>query len=338
MNKITLFVGDVDETVATLAKKHCKDAVLIDHKNFHILFDQKYNNITGYTSLGDLPDNVSILYQIFNSADDIFYCAKDTVWSDGKEVDFTYVTSSMQGLTEMLLFQINQLTNKVHNLDLSKYQSDIYTRLIDQRTSNSVQLWSVGGSIAAGVGVLPNERFGQILANQLKLSVSFLTVLGSSIEYQADQLLRSDIRNNDIIIWGITPEERIPFWSDKLNKVVHLNIRHRDHGHANNIDLLPSVIDALLVNRNCFYQSLIHIHQVVNFCNKINAKLLIVGQHISDTLAIHLNNIPNFVNYYHNQSKNQYIDLGFDDEHPGPKQHQIYADFCQEHLKKLNYI
>ena len=338
MSKITLFVGDVDDLVSASAKMHCADARLLDQKNYLTIFDVHPQDITMYTSLGDLPKDLTIVYQIFNHATEIIYCNKDSIWSDRHQLDIDNVTESMQGLTEYMLAQINKTSNKVKNLDLKKYQSDAYTLLIAQRSSNNQQLWVAGGSDVEGVGVDTQQRFGQLLADRLSMPVSFLAKAGSSIEYQADQILRSDILENDIVVWGIPTENRVPFWSEQLNQVLHLSINHRDQDINGKIDLSPAMLDKLLTNKNCFYQSLIHIYQVLNFCKKINAKLLIVGLTISDTLALHLYHVSNFINYNVNPGITNYIDLGNDHTHPGPKQHQAYADFCQAQLKKLNFI
>ena len=337
MSKIILFIGDTDQSVATVAAQHCDSAFLIHKDNYQILFEDQSQDITVYTSLGDLPKELSLVYQILNQADEIFYCAKDTIWSDNRPVNLDYVTDSIQGLTEFVLFEIGNLTNKVKNLNLEKYLPVQHTVLLDCRKSVESQLWISGGSDVEGVGVDQSQRFGQLLADRLSMSVSFLAKAGSAIEYQADQILRSNIQQNDIVVWGIPMDHRIPFWSEKSNKTVHLTSLHRSTV-GDLVDISPKIIDRLLADKNCFHQSLIHIYQVVNFCNQLNAKLLIVGLSISDTLAIHLHNIPQFINFKNKDFTHQFLDLGNDELHPGPTQHQAYADFCQAQLKKLNYI
>jgi hypothetical protein len=337
MSKITIFVGDIHECAAALAVQYDPNAKLLDNKNYNLVFESHECDVTFYTSLKNLSKDISLIMKILNLADQIFYCNHDGAWSDNKKIDLTDVTASLQGLTEFILFQINHLTNKVQNLNLDNYSPTAYLRLVDSRISDKNQLWVAGGSDVFGVGVEPAQRFGHILGEQLNLPVSFLAVPGSSIEFQADQILRSDICKNDIIVWGLPPEHRVPYWSDIRGEIVHLN-RMTNQKHRDYITISVDVANKLIADRTCFFQSLVHIHQVINFCNKVQAKLLIVGITISDTLAIHLHNLPNFFNYSTSYTSTQYIDLGSDNFHPGPKQHQSYANFCQEKLKKLNYI
>ena len=116
----------------------------------------------------------------------------------------TDVTNSMQGLTEYILFNINNIKHNVHNLDLTKYDINIkkFTALTAERLSDGPQLWVGGGSDTAGVGVESHERYGIILGNTLKIPCSILAVYGAPLIWTADQILRSDIRPGDFVILG----------------------------------------------------------------------------------------------------------------------------------------
>ena len=296
MSKITMFVGDVCEYVSVLAVQYDPNAKLLDKKNYNLIFESCEGEVTFYTSLGDLPKDIPLIIKILNLADQIFYCNHNGLWSDNKKIDTTDVTDSLQGLTEFILFQINNLTNKVQNLNLEKYNPTAYLRLVDSRIGEKNQLWVSGGSDVFGIGVEPDQRFGHILGERLKLPVSFLAAPGSSIEFQADQILRSNICKNDIVVWGLPPEHRVPYWSDKRKKVIHLTGAN-NQSHQNSLSISVSIANKLVADQNCFFQSLVHIHQVINFCNKTQAKLLIVGITTSHTFPIHLHNLANFFNY-----------------------------------------
>ena len=224
------------------------------------------------------------------------------------------------------------------DVDQSLTDPSAYLLLVDKRQSNNPQLWAVGGSDVHGQGVDKSERFGQLLADQLNFDVTFLTKPSSSIEFQADQVIRSDIQENDIVVWGLPPEQRFPLWSDAVNKVLHITPQHRDSKNKDNYELSPNVLDRLIASRQCFYQSIAHIYQVANYCNKVKAKLLVVGLGTSYYLAIRLSQLSAFKNYKNFQTPTASVDFGTDGEHPGPKQHQLYADFCYSHLKQLQYI
>jgi hypothetical protein len=344
---INIYIGDTSESLAAAAKAADPMAFLIDHSNLKEFLDSPKDDSTVYTSLGDLPkiptgtkkvsDYDNAVYSLLDLADNIYYCPPDA-WSDNKTINLTSVTDSLQGLTEYILYEFKQQKNNVYNLNLTDYSSQAYTELVDSRKIPNQQLWISGCSISHGVGVDPTQRYGQLVADELNLPVSFLTAGSSSISWAIDQIVRSNICSGDIVILGLTNEVRFPYWTTD-NNLWHINVNHRDQAQRlSSTNLTSDIIDRLITDDNCFYQSIIRIHQLVNFCNKINAKLLIFGLICSPSLALHLNHINNFVNYKNFKSPNCKVDLGVDGQHPGPKQHKLYADFCQATLKKLNYI
>jgi len=324
---INLYFGDINSDLAQLAQAVDPQAFLIDHSNYvDFLNNPPAGNVTVYTSLGDLPKiskDTFVIYRLFDLADNIYYVPHN---------------NKNQIYIESILFSIGQQKNNVRNLDLSAYSSEKYTKLVDSRRSNQAQLWVAGCSVSHGVGVNTAQRYGQLIADRIGLPVSFLTAGGSSIAWAVDQIVRSDIRTGDIVILGTTEEVRFPYWTTN-NEVWHITSTHQNQNHQlSSTNLTTNVIDRLITDDNCFYQSIIRIHQLVNFCNKIDAKLLIFGLLSSPLLALHLHDINSFINYKNFNSPDCYKDLGTDNRHPGPEQHQLYADFCQAALKKLNYI
>jgi hypothetical protein len=328
---INLYFGDTSDELANAAKTADPLAFLIDHSNYReFLNSQPDATVTVYTSPGDLPkvstDNFAI-YQLLDLADNIYYVTPSSHSDNNNQLFF-----------ESVLLAIKQQKNNVYNLDLSKYSTQAYTNLVSSRQSNDLQLWVAGCSMSHGVGVDASQRYGQVLADTLGLPVSFLTAGGASISWAVDQIVRSDIQKGDIVILGVTEEVRFPYWMSN-NEVWHITPTHQNQNHQLAFtNLTTNIIDRLITDNNCFYQSIIRLHQLVNFCNKIDVKLLIFGLLSSPSLAVHLNNISNFVYYTNFKSPTCYIDLGTDNRHPGPKQHQLYADFCQAALKQFNYI
>ena len=345
---IDIYIGDTSKNLAAAARAADPTAFLIDHSNFKEFLDSPKDNSTVYTSLGDLPkiptetkkvskyDNA--VYSLLDLADNIYYCPPN-VWADDKTIDLTDVTNSLQGLTEYILYEFKQQKNNVYNLNLSNYSSLEYTELVDARKTNNQQLWISGCSFSHGVGVDTNQRYGQLLANSLELPVSFLTKGSSSIPWAVDQLVRSDVCSGDIVVLGLTSEHRFPYWTNN-NAVWHVcaNQPFDQSEYLSFTNLSANMVDRLITDSNCVYQSVIRIHQLVNFCRKLDIKLLILGLLASPTLALHLKDIPEFINYRNFKLPNSTVDLGTDNAHPGPLQHQLYADFCQSALKKLNYI
>lgn len=220
------------------------------------------------------------------------------------------------------------MITKYHNID----------QLIDHRCRDTRQLWIAGCSISHGTGVGHDQRYGYLLSKKLNLPVSFLTAQGSSPEWAADQLLRSDVRADDLIVWGLTYEGRAPWWLGEHDQLVHVTIGGLRTGLYKDkifFDVPESVLLHLVSSDSRVYKSVTSVKQVANYCSKIGAKLLTIGLLSSDAVTFLLNELPEFEPIKHLP---QYLDLGNDNSHPGPLQHQFYAEFCFEQIKQRGYI
>jgi|APSaa5957512493_1039668.scaffolds.fasta_scaffold61745_2 lysophospholipase L1-like esterase len=304
-NKITVFVGNNDEFTVSECLKHDANAYLVDTNNYEdFLKTTALEDITIYTSFADLPkitDDDAVIYNVLNKADDVIY-VPSTSWSD----DFGFSINSQQRITEYFLYLIHGQKHNVKNLDLSEYKA-MYTELADQRpqTSDDETLWVAGCSISHGVGVSDDEKYSTIISKTLNLPLCSITKGGSGIDWATDQILRSDIRENDIVIWGLTSEYRIEEWQTTMLPQKHqANIRYSEAR---------------------IQQAVLNIHQVVNFCNKINAKLIMIPLICTETLVLHLCDIASF---YQLPYQTKPLDYGTDGVHPGAKQHTVWAEFC----------
>jgi hypothetical protein len=202
--------------------------------------------------------------------------------------------------------------------------------LADQRQDEcATQLWCVGCSITHGVGISADERYGVVIADHLKLPVSFLTASGSSIEWAADQICRSDIRSGDIVVWGLTSHYRLSYY--ELNSLKHI--------HSGMYRINPSLKDtvppARLDSDDNFYHQLTDVFKVINFCNKVGVTLILANL-LDDLIPKYITNHPGFIQL--NAKPNcdpeiMFKDLGTDKVHPGPKMHRYYADKILKKLK-----
>lgn len=307
---ITVYVGDNDESLAINAKTHNTSAYLVHKKNYKefLLYDS-IDDITIFTSLTDLPkinNDICILYEILQKADRIVY-SPPLNWSDSND---EFNLSSQKMLVEYFLTLINNKNNNVTGLpDIISDNS--YLSLSDKRNSADKVLWVAGCSISHGVGVKHDEKFGYIIAQTLKIPLISVTKGGSSIEWAADQILRSDIRKNDIVVWGVTSEYRAPLWRDK--------------------DVVGETSPTILINETRMYKAVTSVYQVINFCNKVGAELLILPLICSEQLRIYLKDEPNF---HQLPYQTKPLDYGDDNEHPGVKQHDYWATYCLEVLSK----
>ncbi len=77
------------------------------------------------------------------------------------------------------------------------------------------------------------------------------------------------------------------------------------------------------------YKAVTKIHQVINFCKKINVNLYLGGILVEPDFTSHLVCLPTYTQFYGWPSVNEdnmFIDIGTDNSHPGPRTHQWYAD------------
>ena len=204
----------------------------------------------------------------------------------------------------------------------------------DTRRSNNPQLWIIGCSFAHGIGVKKDQRFGQLLANKLELPASFLTQGGTSISWAADQILRSDIRANDIVVWSLTGASRIPYLDESNN----LN-----HVYSSNFEYIPDISNFInknfLVSNHMLYESFTHISQVKNYLEKIGTQFVLAVMPLNgkehDLQTINFTKtIKNSIILF-DQNNYSFIDLGDDNLHPGPLHHQWYSDQIYLKFKEL---
>lgn len=211
------------------------------------------------------------------------------------------------------------------------------------------KLWIIGCSIAHGVGVDTGQRWGDIVAKQLGTDAVFLTAEGSSIEWAADQILRADINRNDHVCWGLTTPNR-HLWYDDLGNTHHLlNVYYQNRPGFRDI-----VDPRHLVDLNLAYKAVNYVQQVQNYLGKIQCQFAInytlpgLDEH-RQILIDHLTDSPGFfIGYDETRVKyvdattflkrstpanDLFVDVGSDGFHPGPKQHELYAE---QFLKQLN--
>lgn len=325
--RLTIFFGDVFELTAKLAYDFDNTAFLVDVDNCSsFLSTELKNNVTIYTSLGDLYNNLPIAWDLLTSADEIVYCPPD-VWSDKKSIDITNPTGSIHGLTEHLLLKLPKHI-KIKNFNVDNLIPDIIP-LVDKRKSNNTQLWFAGCSITHGVGVDTEQRYGELIAKELQLPCSFLTRPGSSIDWASDQIIRSDVRPGDIVVWGLTAIERLTYVHN--NQLLN-GINYQSYKINKNLEKIVPL--SALLSENTFYNHIYSIERAVNFCKVSKAKLLIVGLLISDSCLRYVADKSYFHCYsYPISFDNQNIiafnfsDYGSDKRHPGPEQHKLYKDF-----------
>ena len=309
---INVFVGDTDESLAKHATEFDQSSFLVDTSNYKRFLNTTYtSDVTIYTSFSDLPkiDDVhAVLFEILNKADCIFY-RPPPVWSDdvGK-----FSWESTKRITEWFLYCINLEKNNVQGLDLTVYQHSEYLTLENTRNTDSPVLWISGCSVSHGGSINTAEKYGELLSSNLNLPVTYLTKGGSSIKWQSDQILRSDIRKDDIVVWGLTQEVRTV---KVMNGVV---LQEQD----------PDI----RLSELRLYDAVTSINQVVNFCRKTKCQLALLPLISSEVLNLSLIHLDEYVHLPYTTTP---LDYGTDNLHPGPLSHKLYATYALNKISKL---
>lgn len=327
---ITVFIGDTSDELAKTAQALDSTAKLITPGNYLNLQAGTY-----YTSMGSL-NNLKQFTKILQQADRIIY-APPAEWNDPDSKIGT--EKYLQSLVVNNKRTVEGFT-PTPPLDLEEM-----LQLAGNRSSDGPQIWCVGCSISKGNGIDPEQRYGQLVANELGLPISFLTVSGTGIQWAADQILRSDIRPGDIVIWGLSSHLRLNYFTDHVRHVFGVGVEVftaiiPNKGNTvksstttdsnNNAKIRLEDLDS----PNNLYHQLVDIFKVINFCNKIGAKLILANL-LGQAFTVYLEDRPELVNLYGMigiDSLEIFTDFGSDNVHPGPKMHRYYAD---EILKRL---
>lgn len=304
---IIVFLGDTGEYLSHIAQDYDASACLISQHNLDNLSSGIY-----YTSIGDVGGLVN-LGKLLQQVDKIIYSPPpNNQWSGG---------TAMKNWTEDYL-RIFSFRCLVENYVETCRDWSSITQLVDERKTQGSQLWIAGCSVSHGEGVDDQCRYGTLLSKKLDVPVSFLTAPGSSISWAADQILRSDIRDGDTLVWGLTSENRLPYIKD--NTLHHVQVST----YVKNLNFENTLCIDELTSDNTVYRHLTSIFQVLNFCKKVKVRLVLAPL-IDSGLISHLKFLPNLVlltNLWGREKETMFLDLASDGSHPGPITHQFYAD------------
>jgi hypothetical protein len=319
---ITYYIGSNRDYLAKLACTHSPDAKLLSSNNL----DKVVDGGVYYTSLADFDGQILIFNKALALADTLIYC-RDSNWEDSS-LEKKWTESSL------CYFANKKIVNGIEHL---ASVNDVALDLVDSRKTESQQIWNAGCSITCGDGVLEDERYGSLIAKQTGLPISYLARSGSSIEWAADQILRSDIKENDIVIWGLTSINRLPHFDTK--KITHVN----PSIYYKNPQFIDIVNPDLLDSATRIYKAVTSVFQVINFCQKVNCQLVLAGILINEDDVKNFLKIKNYIHLYgyygyikHNKVPLPFIDIGSDGKHPGKQMHQYYAENIINKLSESN--
>ena len=229
------------------------------------------------------------------------------------------------------------------------------------RRKLDTQLWIAGCSYAHGIGLIDDDqRYGQIVANHYNLPVNFLTRGASSIDWAADQIIRSDIKSGDIVIWGITGVNRFMHYAND-GKLFFFGPSVFDDCHPDHSIVIEKGsgpewknywLDQMYDNSRLFH-ALRLIEEVITVCQKINSRLLLVchpelsKKDHADQLLSFLRTTGIYLELPQKSSRyifpwppdhRKYLDKGTDGRHPGPKTHKMWAETIIKYLEEKGYV
>jgi hypothetical protein len=316
MSKYELIIGDNSINLAELASMMFKNNLLVTSDIFNQVDHLSVDCL--YTSLADVTADQ--LVTLCKNAKDIHYFPPVT-WDCNK-----LQTHTEEILTKIVAYYQIPIRNFVVPTDPTHSLT-----LMDCRKSELPQLWVAGCSYAYGFGLAQSQqRYIELISKKLEKSFSDLAAPGTSIDWAADQLLRSDIRPHDIVVWGITGINRVNYYIDN---------RSTDIARLKTAKMAKSpkkYFNKMITDDNRVNQSIKLMYQVKNFVDKIGAKLVLIFHR---ELSLH-EHAKSFEHYL--QTLDNYIAISVqqdftDDNHPGPITNQVWAAEILEFLETHNH-
>lgn len=291
-----------------------------------------------YSSLEDLGLKFDNLRDLVNSCNKINMVGIDQYFLSGVDQENL---SLYFALFRILSMQPHKCTNRPWE---SMFSFRRYNDHKAHRSSDGPTLWINGCSFSEGAGISAQDRYGEKLAERLQLPLVTLAQSGSSIQWQADQWLRADVRPGDTAVWGLTNVCRENFVDD-LGDWTNITIKYYPQipkkNQYWNLDYFDSITQAVRCIKNVL--------QVENYFKKIGVDYYFVNLLDTNWLPIAFLEHPKFLdlvcdieeNYQSNTGieyvRYKFVDFGNDNLHPGVLQHQKYCDDIYNFiLKKMN--
>jgi hypothetical protein len=155
----------------------------------------------------------------------------------------------------------------------------------------------------------------------LELPYCDLADVATSISWSADQILRSDLKTGDIIVWGLTSINRKVYY----NKDQHLFVTAGALGEL--VEPEKSYFSKLLLDDNIAFEAVQAVKQVINVCTKLNCNLVIFAHnHLS--LSSHQNVLKDYLElescYLHISNFCDTAPLS--ENHPGPQTNKKWSE------------
>lgn len=313
----TIIIGDVTSDLGVWATSEFPGSQLLGDHNF----DHLPKTDVLYTSLHDISANN--LFNLCSQAERIILHEPDE-WSN----------EDLKERTTAFLVGCGFIVENFHG------DSCGVLKLSGRRISDKPQLWIVGCSYAAGwIELTRDQVYGTLLAKMLNLDVTFLTRNGGSIDWAADQILRSSLIPGDIIVWGITG----------IARYLHLVPVH------GTIPISPAVFDPNnpyyplidgdyeylqkgLLSPDRFMWAVKHPYQIQNVCDLVGCHLVVMPHYslsleeVRPMFKQYLSKLPGYLEL------SPSVDFQSDNRHPGPKTQHVWAEEIANFIKQKGWV
>jgi len=211
------------------------------------------------------------------------------------------------------------------NTSDSIYAGNMNLENQNKRKTQDSQIWIAGCSYADGA-FLPaktEQRYGQLVADYFGIPASFLAESGSSISYACDQILCSDIKKNDILIWALTGIHRFCWFIDDDWVPVTYSFTREFKGPD------KKLLENILANDAAVNFAQRYVAQVKNVCDLIGVELIIMQHQELSARDAH-EKLKSWLLRY----QNNFLDIDMlpltdtadDQKHPGPDTHKRWAN------------
>ena len=320
---INLWVGSVDEYLGIESKKIYPDSVMCDVNLYYKIVKESSTVNSVYAAIGDI--DVDQMRELMTWSKNIYYIPPFQ-WNDQQ--------SAIQTIELLNIFK-EKIKTGLEHINQPRLIDTQLNSLQAQRVSDDSTLFVIGCSVAKGVGVSTKETFATHLQTQLNMPLVVLAESATSISWAADQILRSDIRKDDVVVWAVTGLLRT-WWFEIEQTPVDQSL-HTYHYNMFTINQSTNLKHAKLLkkyfvhgDKHLLVQAIRQIQQVENFCNKIGAKLYFSFLPLSNRENLSVLNRVFSKNTNHVTIQYKYperwLDLGTDGLHPGPITHRYIAD------------
>ena len=258
-----------------------------------------------HTSLGDMSSSdlikISNNFSTINFVDEMFDHSSD--------------------IYKETVILLNSLSQSKHVTNFKVGLPISFADPIVNNRPNGPALWVFGCSHSHGVGLRPGEKkFSEIVAESLNLPLMLISKPGSSLNWSTRNLMASDIKPNDVVIWQLTTPHRVSQYNGT-------NITEIVLAHSSNRYLIEVFDD-----NQVFFNHISLLNFGTRYLRSMGVKFIIVSllPKLEKFFYDYLIEYSKYPEYCYTPGCQ--IDVSTDQMHPGPLSHKALAQRLLDHI------